>query len=567
MLAPDSWLALAELPSTSGYFHPVKVGTFAVLALLWAAVGAWVDQDTIRVRTPRLPWNAAVFGAGGLGLALWILLPGFALGLIVFLVFFGGSSIGYVVFRNGRVAPAQRVLTPRHVIRVMGRKTETEESVHAGDRVRIKGADGKQPKWPTDPEQHDGYRALQDLLFDAVWRRTSMVDLTITAQVTRIVYRIDGVNRDRDPIDRGLAEMAVAQLKRIAGMDPAEVRKPQGGKFQGFVGPGGKQDKSVEFVVKASGSTAGQRVVVQLHSEESRFRIPDVGLTKAQLAVVEPMVEALSGLVIVAGPRESGVTSTLYAMLRSHDAFMRNIHTLEMAKSMDVENITQHVFDSKGSEVSYGRQLQSILRMDPDIVMASDCPDRETAELIAGSARQNRKIYLGMAAPDTFAALRRYLQLVGEGELAAAGLQMAMAQRLVRVLCANCRRAYKPDPMLLKKANLPMDENRPFYRPPNPNEVETDKRGNPLICQVCQGSGYLGRTGIFEILQIDEDIRSMVASGAPLQNVKAHARKKRMQYLQEAGLQKVYDGITSINEVLRVTKEDEAAPRPTASHP
>jgi len=553
-------MMMAELPATGGYFSPVKVGFFAVFCLGWAATAAWVDQDTVRVKIPKQPWNAIVFGGGALGIALWILLPQFFLGLLAFVVLYGGTSVWYCLTRNGKVSPGQQVLTPAHLKRLFGKKSKTEDASQSGDKVRIKGADGKAAKWPADPEHRESYRALQELLFDAIWRRASIVDITIAAQQAKIIYRVDGVNREREPIERPLVDNALEHLKRIAGMDPAEQRKPQSGKITGAVGPGGKQDKVVEIQVRTSGSTAGQRVVMTMFSEESKFRVTDIGLNKHQLPAVQAVIEKPRGVVVFAGPKESGVTSTLYAIVRSHDAFLKNIHTLESAKLLDIDNVTQHVHDSKGGTVPFSRQLQSILRMEPDVLMVSDCPDHDTAELIAAGGKQNRKIYVGLAGSDTLSAVRKYMQLVGETELAAAGLEAVVAQRLVRVLCPSCRKAYKPDPNLLKRMNLPADDSRVFYRPPNPDELEVDKKGNPIICQVCQGSGYLGRTGIFEVLIVDAEIRSMLAQGAPLMNVKAHARRNKMQYLQECGLLKVFDGMTSINEVLRVTRDDAAGP-------
>jgi type II secretory ATPase GspE/PulE/Tfp pilus assembly ATPase PilB-like protein len=558
-------MILGQLPPTDPSFDPVKIGFFLAFTMGWSATGAWVDKDTLKVKAAKLPWNAAIFGAGGLGVTLWMLIPAWWLGCLLFLLFFGGASGGYVFYRNARVSPAQRVLTPAHFNRLLRRRPETEESKHAKDRVRIKGADGKEPKWPSEADENRGYQALQDLLFDAIWRRATVVDMSMHPQTARIVYRIDGVNREREPIERPVADIALKRLKTIAGMDPEESRKPQRGRLTATVGPGSRQDKVVEIVVKTSGSTAGQRLTMQLLSEESRFRLNELGLNPDQLKALEPLVERLNGVILVSGPRESGLSSTLYAMLRAHDAFMRNIHTLEVSTMMDLENVTQHVFDSRGGDVSFSRQLQSILRMDPDIVMIAECPDRETAELVAAAGRQNKKIYLGLPAGDTLAALRRYMQLVGDHEMAAAGLLAVLSQRLVRVLCPNCRKAYTPDPNLLRKANLPTDENRPFYRPPNPDEIETDRRGNPIVCGVCQGSGYHGRTGLYEVLVIDETIRGLLSQGAPLQTVKAHARKHRMQYLQEAGLRKVYEGVTSINEVLRVTRDDQDNRRAVSS--
>jgi type II secretory ATPase GspE/PulE/Tfp pilus assembly ATPase PilB-like protein len=238
---------------------------------------------------------------------------------------------------------------------------------------------------------------------------------------------------------------------------------------------------------------------------------------------------------------------------------MQNIHTLELTKALDLENVTQHVFDTKDATATFAKRFQSILRTDPDVMMAGDTPDAETAQLAAQFSRQGKKVYMGLTANDTFSALRKFGQYVGDAGLLASSLTAVTSQRLVRVLCTNCRRGYRPDPALLKKANLPTGENRPFYRPPNPNEVEVDKQGNPIICPVCQGSGYLGRTGVFELLVVDDDVRAQIASGTSLAAVKTECRKRGMLYLQEIALHKVYDGMTSINEVLRVTKEGDGA--------
>lgn len=553
---------ISQLPATGGYFNPVKVGLFLFLGLAWAATGAWADKDTLRVKVPRLQWNALVFGGGALGVALWLLIPSFWAGLAAFVVCYAGSSVTYCLYRNGKVAPAQQVLTVNHLKRLTQKKGKGDDAASSADKVRLKGADGKAPKWPTTPEERTSYRAMQEFLFDAIWRRASVVEVAISGEAAKVIYRVDGVNREREPIERPLADEAFNHLKRIAGMDVNEVRKPQAAKISGAVGPGGKQDKVVEIQIKTSGSSSGQRFLLTMHSEENKYRLTDLGLSQAQLALVQAAVEKPGGVVLVGGPKESGVTSTLYAFLRGHDAFLKNLQTLETAKVMDVENVTQHVYDSRGGNVAYHRQLQSILRMDPDVVMVSECADHETAELIAGAGKQKRRIYTGIVAADTLSTVRKYMQLVGDNELAAAGLELVLAERLVRVLCPSCRQAYKPDPTLIKRANLPASDTRLFYRPPNPDELETDKQGNPIMCQVCQGSGYLGRTGVFEVLVIDDEIRAMLSQGLPLTNVKAHARKNKLIYLQEAGLAKVFDGITSINEVLRVTRTEETARAP-----
>lgn len=562
MTVPSDHFLLAALPQTGGYFSPVAIAVYLVCVLLWAHASAWVQKDTVRVKVPAGMWVAMVFASGAAALILWLLVPMFWLGLVLYVVLFGTASIVYVVYRNGRVAPGQTVLTLAHIQRLAkGNRGADPDVGFSKDRVRIKMPDGKTPTWPTDPDENAAFAAVQDLLFDAIWRRASDVRMDLAAdQPVKVIYRVDGVDRLREPLDAALGPRMFAHLKRIGGMNAEEHRRPQSGRFKAAIGAGGKGDKTVDIEAKTSGSTAGERFIFKIVSEESKFRLPDIGLTDKQLPVVQELVKQPRGLVIVSGPKSNGITSTLYALLREHDAFLQNVHTLEVSKDQEVENITQHVFDSQGGEVTYGKRLRSILRMEPDVCMVSDLADAETAQVVATYAKQGKKLYLGLPARDAFSALQKYMQAVGDPALASAGLQGILSQRLVRILCAECRKGYKPDPAILKKANLPLGENRPFYRPPNPNELEVDKQGNPIICSVCQGSGYLGRTGVFELLVIDDDFRAKLSKGTPLATIKAEARKRGMLYLQEIALHKVYDGLTSINEVLRVTKEATAAP-------
>lgn len=559
-------LLAALPPDEGGYFAIWKIILFALAVLIWAHNSAWAEKDLRAIRVPKGIWVPAIFYSGLIGLIVWMLVPIYLVGMIVFAVLYLPAILSYVVFRNRRVAPAQTVLTVAHIQRIaQGRSKGKDDAMHARDRARIKMADGSSPKWPTDPVEHGAYQAMQDLLFDGIWRRTSdmLLDL-VTNEPLKIIYKIDGVDRSRDPIDPETAPRLFAHLKRIAGLNPDEHRRPQQGKFKASIGAGEGAERSVDVDLKTSGNNTGERMLLKMFSEEAKFRLPDLGLTKAQLPVFEKMIHEPKGVMIVSGPRGSGVTSTLYAILRSHDAFMQNIHSLEVSKSLDLENITQHVYDSADGSVTFGRRFRSILRTEPEVAMAGDTPDAETAALAATAGRQGKKIYLGMSASDTFIALRRYLQSVNDNALAASSLVGISCQRLARVVCVTCRRAYKPDPNLLKKANLTAAENRPFYRPPNPDEIEVDKQGQPILCPMCQGSGYVGRTAIMELFVPDQDIRTMIAQGAPIPNIKVEARKRGMLYLQEVGLHKVYEGQTSIAEILRVTKEAEA-PRAKAS--
>jgi general secretion pathway protein E len=346
-------------------------------------------------------------------------------------------------------------------------------------------------------------------------------------------------------------EQTLEYLKTLAGLELEERRRPQQGKITAAVQTG--QDVEGGFVdieVRTSGSTQGEQMVLRVLAEEARFRLPDIGLPEDLLETLESIVHEQTGVVLVAGPRQSGTSTTLYAILRTHDAFVRNINTLEASKLMDLENITQTIFDST-AEAGYARQLLSVIRRDPDIIMVGECPNRETAQLVAKNTKK-KKFYVGFNAHDSFDALRRWAQLVGDNEVVASGLRAIIAQRLIRKLCPACRQSYHPDPGLLKKANLPPDSM--FFQPP---QQPATKRGKQVICPHCQGAGYFGRTGLFEVMLVDPTLVKLIRAGAPLRamsQIKAACRKTGMIYLQEQGIRKVMEGLTSMDEILRAVQ-------------
>jgi len=566
---PDA-AALPPIPDDSGYFSVLKLVLFVAAFVLFAHNAQWVDKDLRKkLLLTRSLWIWAVLLVGMLCLIVWLFVPIYWVGLGVFALLYLPTIISYCVYRNKRVSPADTVLSKAHMQRITsGRAGQTkDEASHSHDRVRLKSPDGSSPKWPTDPTEHAAYRATQDLLFDAIWRRASDVRIDLLAnQPGKVIYKVDGVDQGREPLDAELAPLMFSQLKRVAGCDPEERRRPQQGEFTGSIGAGGASDRTVTVDLNTMGSTAGERILLKLFSDEAKFKVADLGFTRPQLALFEPVVQESSGVVIVSGPRGSGVTSSLYAVMRGHDAFLQNIHTLEVSKALDLENVTQHVYDSQNGTVAFGARFRSVIRTEPDVVMAGDTPDAETAAIAAHAGKQGKKVYLGLTARDCFSALGKYIQAVNDPAMAAATLRCVTSQRLARVVCTECRRAYRPDANLLRKANLPTDQNRPFYRPPNPDELEVDKQGNPMLCPICQGTGYVGRTGVFEMLIVDDALREMIAKSTPLPTIKTEARKRGMQNMQEVALHKVYEGHTSIAEVLRVTKEGSGG-KPAAKRP
>lgn len=558
-----AWAAppLAQVPEPGGYVSWIRVLLVLVMLIPWLSFCQWVDQDTRYVRRiNREMWNGIVLGGGTIGLIVWLFMPWqtaglFAAGFGLWLVITAGTCAVYVIVRNNIVDPTARVFTPRHIkgwYASLGKKKEERRAIM--ERVKLTTHSGGKVPVPDDPSKAEPYEAAQTMLYDALWRRASEVEMVVTRNAARLAYRVDGVVTPRhDLLDRDNADRALLFIKEIGGLDLAERRKPQAGKIRGSIG--GNRGM-IDIEVRSSGTTEHERLSLRIVGDETRLRLHDLGMDEAILERFEKLMAEPGGLILISGPKTSGVTTTLYACLRNHDAFMQNLLTLERVPLMELENITQHLYDPTKHEGSFARQLQTVLRREPDVVMVSDCLDRETAHLAVKAAQDGKRIYLGIQAKDSFDALKKLISLAGDTDGVASTLRGITGQRLIRKLCIACRVSYKPDVQILKKANLPVDKIDQFYRPPKPEEM-VDEKGNPRVCPNCQNSGYFGRVGLFELLVVDDPMRELIRNGQPVNNIRAQARKGNMLYLQEVGVQKVIKGVTAMNEMLRVLRDDD----------
>jgi len=552
-------LLAATFHSEPGIFvNLIKIGVVLLLLLLWALAVQWVDRDTDVVKTKREQWNGIVLSSGAVGFLAMLLPPWsggfFALGATVFVLLSGGALLGYVVHRNGRVVPAARVCTTDHLRRIFSGGESRDKAVsEKGMRVRLADHAGKFVPLPSDRATLAEFETAQDVLYDLLWRRASDVDIVAGKEKYRLVYRVDGVASERQ---EGLAveegEQFIRYMKRLAGLNVEEIRRPQTGRIRASLLSHNGEVGYTE--VSTSGTTAGERLRLKIHSGTALLRIHQLGLAVQRQEAVNGLIGHSKGLLLLSSLPHHGLTTTQYAILRAHDAYIQNIHTLERRTLLDLDNVTQRVYDGTNTDLNYARVLQSVLRREPDIVLVGECEDRETAQIATRAAAEDRKIYMGMTAKDSFEALSRYLGYVEDAKLCAKALIGIINQRLVRLLCTACREAFKPDAATLKKLNLPADKIERFYRPPT--EQVLDKKGNPIICQACQGTGYVGRTGLFELLIVDEEISKLIAEGAAVDKIKVQCRKKRMHYLQEEGILKVIDGTTSLNEILRCLRSE-----------
>lgn len=545
---------LAASTDVPVYVDPIKIVISLALFFVWAWGVQWIDRDTDVVKTKREQWNFIVLSGSFVAFLLFFIPPWsgkmFALGVAFWVLIVGATMLAYIFHRNSRVVPELRVLTIGHAKRLLpgGSGGPAKAKSAKGLRIRLNDHAGKFVEMPTTPDEMKSFELVQDFLYEMLWKRVSDLDMTPGKEEYRVVYRIDGVANERpDGVPLADGERIVQYLKKLAGLKVDEIRRPQSGRIQaGLLNTPGDPGTTE---VKTSGSMAGERLMLHIQSGPSLMRLGDLGLATPREELVKGFLNKKTGLVLMSAPPRHGLTTTQYAILRTHDAYMNNIYALERKKMVDLDNVTQNVYEGANTDVNYARMLQTILRREPDIVLVDNCEDRETARIASRAAAEDRKIYMGIQAKDCFDALTKYISLLEDHAMAAKALLGVINQRLMRVLCKDCREAFHPDEATLKKLNLPAEKIERFYRPPS--EQKLDRKGKPVVCATCQGTGYVGRVGVFEVLAVDPSVAGLIAEGAPINRIKAQCRKNKMYYLQEEGLLKVIDGTTSMNEVLR----------------
>ena len=359
---------LATVLDTVMYVNPIKIGVVAALLIAWAAGAQWIDRDTDVVKTKREQWNLIVVSGAMVGYLVLFLVPWpgvlFYIGLAAWMLIAGGAMVAYLLHRNSRVVVAKQILTVAHVRRKLFGDPDKKNAVEdKGQRVHLEDHKGEPVKFPGEPEEALDYQAVQDLLHDLLSHRASDADILVGKENYRLVYRVDGVATEREggiPTEEG--ERIFRFLKRIAGLNAEEIRRPQTGSIKtallshtGHIG---------DTEIRTSGTTAGERMRVRFQTGPVLLRLHELGIATPRLeALTKEILGKPTGIMLIASPPQNGMTTTQYAILRSHDAYMHNIHALERRSQIDLDNITQQVYE--------GGQLRRGLRPSP--------PDRAEA--------------------------------------------------------------------------------------------------------------------------------------------------------------------------------------------
>jgi type IV pilus assembly protein PilB len=379
------------------------------------------------------------------------------------------------------------------------------------------------------------------ILADAVQSRASDIHVEVQTEIVRVRYRVDGLLRDKMSVPRAAAAGIVSRIKVISNLDIAERRVPQDGRARFQVAQG-----IVDVRVSTLPNLTGEKVVIRLLSQAgSTPAITKLGLDEHQLEMILGHIVAPQGLILITGPTGSGKTGTLYSAINQIRTPDRNIVTLEDPVEMQVTGITQ-VQVNERTGLTFTRGLRAVLRQDPDVVLVGEVRDAETAKLALEASMTGHMVMTTLHTNSAAGAVTRLVEMGIEPFLVASSLSLVVAQRLIRRVCEGCAATYLPAPRTMTLLGLTEDD----VTSANP------RRG--AGCAECGGTGYLGRVGIFELLPVTAPLRAVLMASPTEGAIRDAALKSGMVTLRASAIAKAHAGLTTYEEILRVTQVDAA---------
>jgi len=376
------------------------------------------------------------------------------------------------------------------------------------------------------------------ILFQAVKERASDIHIEPFQKELKVRYRIDGILYQRlDPPKRYQSAM-VSRLKVMAKLDIAEKRLPQDGRI-----PIKIADKDIDIRVSIIPTTFGERVVLRLLDKQSLLLgMGEIGLSPDKHQTLQDLISRSNGILLVTGPTGSGKTTTLYAALSQINSPDKNIITIEDPVEYQLWGIGQIQVNPKIG-LTFAHGLRSVLRHDPDVILVGEIRDAETAEIAIQAALTGHLVFSTLHTNDAASAATRLVDMEIEPFLVASVVRAIVAQRLIRVICSECKEGYVPEPALLQEAAI------------TPEQLKGSKVYRGKGCAACSETGYRGRTGIYEILLVSESIRQLIMKKADSASIGRQAVEEGMKTLRQDGARKIIEGITTLEEVLRVTQD------------
>jgi type II secretory ATPase GspE/PulE/Tfp pilus assembly ATPase PilB-like protein len=390
---------------------------------------------------------------------------------------------------------------------------------------------------------------VDQLLEYGYTNKASDIHIEPYRESVEVRFRIDGVMHNVLKIPKDLHELILTRIKILAKMRTDEHRAAQDGKLRFKVGK-----EPVDVRVSVVPIVEGENIVMRLLSAKSRqFSLPGLGFSNNNLDKVKRAIKNPHGMVLVTGPTGSGKTTTLYAVLKILNKSSIHVSTIEDPVEYDIEGVSQIQVNPK-TNLTFAKGLRALVRQDPDIIMVGEIRDSETAGIAINSALTGHLVLSTLHTNDAVTTLPRLIDMEVEPFLVASTVNVVIAQRLVRKICQSCRVSFK----LNKEQKRSLEHQKhisELIKKVKNKEISQINFYKGTGCKVCGNTGYLGRAGLFEVLEMTDEVRELVNSRASSDELNKKAREQGMQSMLEDGLEKVLNGETTLEEVLRVAKD------------
>ncbi|HTQ38509.1 MAG TPA: ATPase, T2SS/T4P/T4SS family [Pirellulales bacterium] len=527
-----------------------------ILFLLWVKTADWVSQDCLRLDMTYMVWNSVMFGPFVAAFFLMWLLPWFEVAYPLMAVAYLAPLGVYIIIRNKGVDSHQRVLTPDHLRHVfaavagkVGVKVSTERQLdhEKGAPVKFKATAGGGRDGEANlllARRSPGYVASKDLVADMLDRRGDAIMLECTAANVGVRFQIDGVWHNVDPRDNNSGNMIVAVLKTMAGLDANERAKRQSGTLAADY-----QGHHYFCKLQSVGVENGERVVAHFHPTKAPVHtLEELGLRAKTQEQLKQLLARTSGFVVFSSMPYGGLSNLFDAALKVCDRYVRDFAAVEDVNNREheIENLQVTTYNAAAGETPVPA-LEKIIRTYPNALVVRSLTDGPTAKLLCEQVKEDRLILAGMRSKDAPETLLRVLLLKVPPKDFVNAVSGVICVRLVRKLCDACKEGYPAPAEILQQFGIPPGKVQTLFR--TPSQVDPKKP-----CPQCQGIGYKGRTGLFELLVVDDGVREVLMKSPKLDLVRAASRKGGMKTFQEEGLVLVVKGVTSLLELQRVLK-------------
>ena len=522
-----------------------------VVVVGWVAATVWVDRDARQGYGDARPWNG-ILVALGIGLVYFAFSTGMllvgAIGWIVALVVAVYVAMKFAVSDNGvldgYLAPVRQLLRDLAKSLRMAPATAAPAATTGRNSARRSivllkkegGVYGGRDSAGLDREASRAVSTVKEVLGDAIACRATDIHMEPRAEEVQVRFRVDGLLQPDRSIDHGVGRAVVSTIKVLADMDIAERRLPQDGTFTVLAG-----DQRVEVRVGSIPGKHGEKLAIRLLDPGGgvlRGGLSELGFRDVTLGKIREIVNRPYGMLVVCGPTGSGKTTTAYGAIGELDGFIRNIVTIEDPVEYQLDNVSQTAIN-KAAGLTFASILRSVLRQDPDVILVGEIRDKETAEIAMQAALTGHFVFTTLHANDAPTTVARLIEIGIDATMIQSAVTAVLAQRLLRMLCTTCRVKYTPALEELRRYGIPEEKVKRLYR------------ANPKGCEACNGRGYRGRTGVYELMVMGNEVRALLVGRPSEATIRAAAEREGLKTLRREAVYKAVMGVTSLEEVDR----------------